>query len=381
MGAFNGALSSVAAPSLAAAAIRGALERANVAPAAVEELFVGCVLAANVGQAPARQAALLAGLPASTVCTTVNKVCASGMKAIMLAAQQIRLGYCDVVVAGGMENMSSTPYYLEKARQGYRMGHGAVVDGMIKDGLWDPGYDCHMGEAAEQCADKYNITREHQDEYSLRSFSRAVAAKENGYAAREIVPVKVEGRRGTVTSVSEDESAVLPNEEKLRSLRPAFRKTGTVTAANASTISDGAAAVVLMSEERAVAEGVEVLAYIVGQGDACQDPMEFTTTPALAAEKALKDSGLRHSDMDAYEINEAFSVVALVNMQLMGISPEKTNLFGGGVSLGHPIGCSGCRIVVTLLNVLEQINGTYGCAAICNGGGGASALVLERKRG
>lgn len=379
MGGFLGTLSSVPATKLGSIAIEAALKRANVDPAIVEEVFFGNVLSANLGQAPARQAALGAGLSKSVVCTTVNKVCASGMKATMLAAQSIQLGINDVVVAGGMENMSSVPKYLAEARKGSRLGHDSLVDGMLKDGLWDVYKDVGMGVCAELCADNHSITREDQDNYAVQSFERGISAQENGYFGWEITPVEVSGGRGRPsTIVDKDEGLGKFDAAKLRKLRPSFKETGgSVTAGNASSISDGAAALVLVSGEKALKLGLQVIAKITGYADAAQDPELFTTAPAIAIPKAIANAGLEPSKIDFYEINEAFAVVALANQKLLGLDSGKVNVHGGAVSLGHPLGCSGARILVTLLGVLKQKNGKYGVGGVCNGGGGASALVVE----
>nr|ACJ84564.1 unknown [Medicago truncatula]AFK36455.1 unknown [Medicago truncatula] len=379
MGAFLGTLSSVPATKLGSIAIEAALKRANVDPAIVEEVFFGNVLSANLGQAPARQTALGAGLSKSVVCTTVNKVCASGMKATMLAAQSIQLGINDVVVAGGMENMSSVPKYLAEARKGSRLGHDSLVDGMLKDGLWDVYKDVGMGVCAELCADNHSITREDQDNYAVQSFERGISAQENGYFGWEITPVEVSGGRGRPsTIVDKDEGLGKFDAAKLRKLRPSFKETGgSVTAGNASSISDGATALVLVSGEKALKLGLQVIAKITGYADAAQDPELFTTAPAIAVPKAIANAGLETSKIDFYEINEAFAVVALANQKLLGLDSAKVNVHGGAVSLGHPLGCSGARILVTLLGVLKQKNGKYGVGGVCNGGGGASALVVE----
>lgn len=379
MGGFLGTLSSVPATKLGSIAIEAALKRANVDPAIVEEIFFGNVLSANLGQAPARQAALGAGLSKSVVCTTVNKVCASGMKATMLAAQSIQLGINDVVVAGGMENMSSVPKYLAEARKGSRLGHDSLVDGMLKDGLWDVYKDVGMGVCAELCADNHSITREDQDNYAVQSFERGISAQESGYFGWEITPVEVSGGRGRPsTIVDKDEGLGKFDAAKLRKLRPSFKETGgSVTAGNASSISDGAAALVLVSGEKALKLGLQVIAKITGYADAAQDPELFTTAPAIAIPKAIANAGLETSKIDFYEINEAFAVVALANQKLLGLDSAKVNVHGGAVSLGHPLGCSGARILVTLLGVLKQKNGKYGVGGVCNGGGGASALVVE----
>ncbi|KDP29950.1 hypothetical protein JCGZ_18519 [Jatropha curcas] len=379
MGGFLGTLSSLPATKLGSIAIEAALKRAHVDPSLVQEVFFGNVLSANLGQAPARQAALGAGISNSVVCTTVNKVCASGMKATMLAAQSIQLGINDVVVAGGMESMSNTPKYLAEARKGSRLGHDSLVDGMLKDGLWDVYNDVGMGSCAEICADNHSITREDQDNYAIQSFERGIAAQEGGAFAWEIVPVEVSGGRGKPsTIIDRDEGIGKFDPVKLRKLRPSFKQDGgTVTAGNASSISDGAAALVLVSGETALKLGLQVIAKITGYADAAQAPELFTTAPALAIPKALSSAGLDASQVDYYEINEAFAVVALSNQKLLGLNPEKVNVHGGAVSLGHPLGCSGARILVTLLGVLRQRNGKYGVGGVCNGGGGASALVLE----
>ncbi|KAL6574136.1 Acetyl-CoA acetyltransferase, cytosolic [Orobanche hederae] len=379
MGGFLGSLSSLSATKLGSIAIESALKRANVNPSLVQEVIFGNVLGANLGQAPARQAALGAGIPNTVVCTTVNKVCASGMKATMLAAQSIQLGINDVVVSGGMENMSNVPKYLAEARKGSRLGHDSLVDGMLKDGLWDVYNDVGMGVCAELCAEHHNITREQQDDYAVQSFERGIAAQDAGAFAWEIVPVEVSGGRGRPsTIVDKDEGLGKFDAAKLRKLRPSFKETdGTVTAGNASSISDGAAALVLVSGEKALQLGLEVIAKISGYADAAHAPEYFTTAPALAIPKAISNAGLEASKIDYYEINEAFAVVALANQKLLGLDPEKVNVLGGAVSLGHPLGCSGARILVTLLGVLRQKNGKYGVGGVCNGGGGASALVVE----
>ncbi|KAF6145105.1 hypothetical protein GIB67_013456 [Kingdonia uniflora] len=379
MGGFLGALSSLSATKLGSIAIESALKRANIDPALVQEVFFGNVLSANLGQAPARQAALGAGLPNSVICTTINKVCASGMKATMLAAQSIQLGVNDVVVSGGMESMSNTPKYLTEARKGSRLGHDTIVDGMLKDGLWDVYNDYGMGVCAEICADQHAISREQQDDYAVQSFERGIAAQDSGAFAWEITPVEVSGGRGRPsTLVDKDDGLSKFDPAKLRKLRPSFKENGgSVTAGNASSISDGAAALVLVSGAKAVELGLQVIAKITGYADAAQAPELFTTSPALAIPKAISNAGLDTSQVDYYEINEAFAVVALANQKLLGINPEKINVHGGAVSLGHPLGCSGARILVTLLGVLRQKNGKYGVGGVCNGGGGASALVLE----
>jgi acetyl-CoA C-acetyltransferase len=376
IGSFNGALSGVPATRLGSVVIKAALERANVKPDQVNEVYMGNVISANLGQAPANQASLGAGIPDTVPCTTVNKVCASGMKAIMLGAQSIMLGDNDIVVAGGMENMSAVPYYLDKARNGYKLGHGALTDGIIRDGLWDPYHDYHMGNAAELCAKEYNISREEQDAYATESYKRAAAAWQEGLFNAEVVPVEVPGKQ--VVTVTEDEDYKKVIFEKIPSLKPSFQKDGTITAANASNINDGAAAVVLVSGEKVKELGLKPLAKIISFADASQAPEWFTTTPVKAIQKALDKAGKKISDVDYMEVNEAFSVVPIANARDLGISLDKVNIWGGGVSMGHPIGCSGARIVTTLNSILHNKNATLGVAGICNGGGGASAIVIER---
>lgn len=378
MGGFLGSLSSVSATKLGSIAIECALKRANVKPLLVQEVFFGNVLSANLGQAPARQAALGAGIPNSAVCTTINKVCSSGMKAVMLAAQSIQLGINDIVVAGGMESMSNAPKYLAEARKGSRLGHDTIVDGMLKDGLWDVYNDFGMGVCAEICANKHTITRDEQDSYAIRSFKRGIAAQNSGLFAWEIAPVEMSSGRGKPSIiVDKDEGLEKFDAAKLMKLRPSFKEGGSVTAGNASIISDGAAALVLVSGVKALELGLQVIAKIRGFADAAQAPEWFTTAPSLAIPKAIANAGLEASQIDYYEINEAFSVVAIANQKLLGLDPEQVNAHGGAVSLGHPLGCSGARILVTLLGVLRHKKGKYGVGGICNGGGGASALVLE----
>lgn len=376
IGSFNGALSALAAPQLGAIAIKAAIKRAGIAADQVQEVFMGNVVGANIGQAPAQQASIYAGIPTTVNCTTVNKVCASGMKAIMLGAQSIQCGDNDIVVAGGMESMSNIPYYLDKARTGYRLGNGVLIDGVLKDGLWDPYNDYHMGNAGELCSTTYNITRQDQDNFAKESYLRAAKAWDNGYYKDEIIPVEITGK--TTTIVAEDEEYSKANFDKMASLKPAFTKEGTITAANASKINDGAAAVVLMSEEKARELGVQPLAKIITFADASQAPEWFTTTPIKAMQKALDKSGLKVSDIDYFEVNEAFSCVAIINAKELNIPTDKLNVWGGAVALGHPIGCSGARITVTLTSILQNKKGKYGMAGICNGGGGASAIIIER---
>jgi len=378
MGSFGGSLSSVSATKLGAAAIKGALDRIQLDASQVNEVIMGCVLQANLGQAPARQAAKFAGLPDSVACTTVNKVCASGMKAIMQGAQSIMLGDADVVVAGGMENMSQVPFYSENMRWGNKYGNVSMIDGLSKDGLTDVYHNYAMGVAADMCAKECNITREDQDTFAIESYKRSAAAWSAGKFTDEIVPLQLTGRKGEIITISEDEEYKNVNFDKVAALRPAFSKEGTVTAANASTMNDGAAALVLMSKEKMESLGLKPLGKIRGYADAEQAPEWFTTTPSLALPKAVSKAGLTMSDLEFVELNEAFSVVGIVNMQKMGLDSSKVNVNGGAVSLGHPLGCSGARIVVTLLHVLAQNNAKIGGAGICNGGGGASAMVVER---
>ena len=376
LGAFGGALAGVSSTKLGAIAIKGALDKIKLDPALVNEVFMGSVLQANLGQAPARQAAKFAGLPDNVNCTTINKVCASGMKAISLAVQAIMLGDADVVVAGGMENMSQVPFYLENNRWGAKYGNGTVIDGIAKDGLIDVYGNVPMGNCAELCAKELNFTREQQDAFAIESYKRSAAAWAAGKFTEEIVPVEIVTKKGTVL-ITEDEEYKNVNFEKIPGLKPVFQKDGTVTAANASTMNDGAAALVLMSKEKADALGLKPLAKIKGYADAEQAPEWFTTTPSIAVPKAVEKAGLKMSDIQYYELNEAFAVVGLANMQLMKLDPSKVNVNGGAVSLGHPLGCSGARVIVTLINILKQNNAKYGAAGICNGGGGATSLVIE----
>jgi acetyl-CoA C-acetyltransferase len=376
LGSFGGSLAGVSATKLGAVAIKGALDKINLDPKLVNEVFMGSVLQANLGQAPARQAAKFAGLPDNVNCTTVNKVCASGMKSISLAAQAILLGDADIVVAGGMENMSQVPFYLENNRWGAKYGNGVVVDGLAKDGLTDVYGNVPMGNCADLCAKEYNFTREDQDAFAIESYKRSAAAWSAGKFKEEIVPVEIVTKKGTII-FSEDEEYKNVNFEKIPGLKAVFTKEGTVTAANASTMNDGAAALVLMSKEKAEALGLKPLAKIKGYADAEQAPEWFTTTPSIALPKAVEKAGLKMSDVEYFELNEAFAVVGLANMKLMNLDANKVNVNGGAVSLGHPLGCSGARVIVTLINVLKQNNAKFGGAAICNGGGGASALVIE----
>ena len=377
IGSFLGSLSSVPAPKLGAAAIKGALEKINLKPEMVDEVLMGNVVQAGTGQAPARQAAIYAGIPNSVPCTTINKVCSSGMKAVMQAAQAIQLGDADIMVAGGMENMSLIPHYYH-ARSATKFGPATLVDGMQKDGLVDAYDNNAMGVCADACAVEYDFSREDQDAFAVQSYKRSEAAWDAGKFNNEVIPVEVPQRRGDAVVISKDEEYTNVKMEKIPALRPAFTKEGTVTAANASTINDGAAALVLMSKEKAEELGLTPLATIKSYADAAQEPEWFTTAPAKALPKALTKANVELSDVDFFEFNEAFSVVGLANMKILGLSDDKVNVNGGAVSLGHPLGCSGARILVTLINVLHQNNAKIGAAAICNGGGGASAMVIER---
>jgi len=377
IGSFGGSLSTFSATQLGGLAIKAAVEKAGIKPEDVQEVYMGNVLSANLGQAPATQAAKYAGLP-DLPATTINKVCASGTKAIMLAAQSIALGESDIIVAGGMESMSNVPFYLDKARTGYRLGHGQLTDGLVKDGLWDVYNDYHMGSAAELCATTCEISRADQDAYAISSYKRAQAAQENGQFDAEIIPVEVKDRKGATTMVTKDDEPFAVNFDKIPGLKPVFAKEGTVTAANASTLNDGAAALVLMSADKAKELGLKPLARILGYADAQQAPEWFTTSPAKAIPLALKRAGKEIGEVDFFEINEAFAVVSLANNQQLGLTEDIVNINGGAVALGHPLGASGARIVVTLLSVLSQKGGKIGVAGICNGGGGASAIVIEK---
>ncbi len=377
IGAFGGSLASFTAPELGSISIIELLKSSGISPDEVNEVVMGNVLTAGVGQAPARQAAIKAGLSEKTPATTINKVCASGMKAIMIAADQIRLGDADVIVAGGMESMSNVPYYLPKQRFGSKYGHVQTEDGILKDGLWDVYNDFAMGNAAEICAKECNISREQQDEFAIESYKRAQNAQKEGYFTNELIDVKVKDRKGNVTIVDKDEEVARVNFEKIPSLRPVFDREGTVTAANASSINDGSAAVLMMSAEKANSLGLKPIAKIVSHASAAKAPEWFTTAPADAIPLALKKAGISKNKIDLFEINEAFSVVSLANNQILELDPSKVNIHGGAVSIGHPIGCSGARIVVTLLHALQRTGGSLGCAGICNGGGGASSLVIE----
>jgi acetyl-CoA C-acetyltransferase len=378
IGSFMGSLSSLTATQLGSAAIQGALDTINLDPTLVQEVFMGNVVSAGVGQAPARQAALGAGIPNTVPCTTVNKVCASGMKALMNAAQAIALGDADIVVAGGMESMSNIPHYLHM-RKGTKFGPASLIDGMQKDGLVDAYDQNAMGVCADACAKEYKFSREDQDAFAIQSYERSAKAWSEGKYNDEVVAVSVPQRRGEPIIVSEDEEFKNVRMDKIPALRPAFSKDGTVTAANASTINDGAGAMILMSAEKALELGLSPLASIKGYADAAHEPEWFTTAPSKALPKALAKAGISQSDVDFFEFNEAFAVVGLSNMKILGLSDSNVNVNGGAVSLGHPLGCSGVRIVITLVNILKQNNAKIGAAAICNGGGGASAMVIERK--
>ena len=376
MGSFGGSLSSVPATKLGAAAIKGALESIDLNPNLIEEVFMGNVLQANLGQAPARQAAIYAGISENTPCTTVNKVCASGMKSVMLAAQSIMTGNADVVVAGGMENMSMVPHYYN-ARKGKKLGDISLVDGLVKDGLTDVYNKVHMGNCADQCADKYKISREEQDEFAIESYNRAANASKNGLFKEEIVKVNIPQRKGEDVIVDKDEEYKNVKLEKIPNLKPVFSKDGSVTAANASTLNDGASALILMSEEKAKELNLKPIAKIISYADASQEPKWFTTSPTKAINKALGRANMTVNDIDFWELNEAFSVVGIVNTQLLKLDSKKVDVNGGAVALGHPLGSSGSRIIVTLINVLKQNKGKIGVAGICNGGGGASSIIIE----
>jgi acetyl-CoA C-acetyltransferase len=377
IGSFMGSLSSVTATQLGATAIKGALNKINLDPNLVDEVYMGNVVQAGVGQAPARQAALFAGLSNNVTTTTVNKVCASGMKAIMLASQAIQCGDAEIVVAGGMENMSLIPHYVH-LRNGVKFGPTSIIDGMQKDGLVDAYDNNAMGVCADLCATEYKISREEQDNFAIQSYERSAKAWSEGKFDNEIIPVEIPQRKGDPIIFSKDEEFSNVKIDKISTLNPVFTKDGTVTAANASTINDGAAALILMSEDKAIELGLKPLAYIKSFADAAQEPKWFTTSPAKALPKALDKAGILIKDVDYFEFNEAFSVVGLANMKILGLNDSNVNVNGGAVSLGHPLGCSGARIVVTLLNVLQQNNAKIGAAAICNGGGGASAIIIER---
>jgi acetyl-CoA C-acetyltransferase len=376
IGSFNGTLAAVPAPMLAAHCLKENLTRSKLEPADVDEVILGEVLQAGIGQAPARQAAIYAGLPPAVSAWTVNKVCSSGLKAVMCAAQSVQLGESKVVLAGGMENMSQAPYYLDQARNGYRLGNAEIIDGLVKDGLWDPYKNQHMGSCAEICAREKQISRQEQDEFALESYRRAIAAQKDGKFTHEIVSVVMKTRKGD-TTVTEDEEPQKADLAKLTSLRPAFEKDGTITAANASKINDGASALAVMAHEEAHRRGLKPLARIVGYATYSHEPEWFTTAPASAVEKLLRRLGWKVGDVDVWELNEAFAVVGIVNGRLLGLDPAKVNIYGGAVALGHPIGSSGCRIVVTLLSAMKERGAKRGVVGICNGGGEATALAVE----
>jgi acetyl-CoA C-acetyltransferase len=377
IGSFLGSLSSIPAPKLGAIAIKGALNKINLDPNLVDEVLMGNVVSAGLGQAPARQAAIFAGLPNTVPCTTINKVCASGMKAIMIASQAIKSGDAEIIVAGGMESMSNIPHYLA-GRKATKLGNLNVADGLLVDGLTDVYDQKHMGTCGDLCATEYNFSREDQDNFAIESYTRSANAWSNGNFANEIVPVEIPQRRGEPIIFSEDEEYKNVKMDKIPNLRPVFSKDGTITAANASTLNDGAAALVLMSADKAKELNLKPIAKIKGYADAAQEPKWFTTAPAKALPKALDNAGISQNDVDYFEFNEAFSVVGLANTKILGLNPNKVNVNGGAVSLGHPLGMSGARIVIALTSVLEQNNAKIGAAAICNGGGGASAIIIER---
>ena len=377
MGSFGGSLSSVSATKLGATAIKGAIEKAGIEASVIDEVFMGNVLQANLGQAPARQAAMFAGISQNVPCTTINKVCSSGMKSIMIAAQSIKCGDNDIVIAGGMENMSNVPHYFDKGRTGQKLGDMKLIDGLVKDGLTDVYNRVHMGVCAEKCATEMNFTREEQDTFAIESYKRSTNSWVTGKFTDEVVSVEVPQRRGDALIITEDEEYKNVKMEKIPALRPVFDKEGTVTAANASTLNDGASALVLMSAEKAAELNLTPLAKIVSYADAAHEPEWFTTAPAKALPIALRKAGLAITDVDYFELNEAFSVVGLANMKILDLDASKVNVNGGAVSIGHPLGSSGSRIIVTLINVLKQNGGKIGAAGICNGGGGASAMVIE----
>jgi len=377
VGSFNGALSSFSAPQLGAFAIKEAVKRANIEPSAVNEVIMGCVLQGGLGQAPARQASLGAGLPSSTSVTTINKVCGSGLKSAMYGAQAIQTGDADIVVAGGMESMTNAPYYLFKARSGYRMGNDTIFDGMIYDGLWDPYGNKHMGNIAEQCAKDYKISREQQDLFAKSSYEKALEAIKNGYFKEQIVPVEIKDRKGNITLVDTDEEPGKGNIEKGMKLKPAFEKEGTITAFNASKINDGAGAVVMMSKEKATELGLKPLARVIAQATHSQDPDLFTTAPAYAIDLICKKAGLSKDQIDLFEINEAFAVISCAVNQIAGLDPSKVNITGGAVAFGHPIGASGARLLITLIYNLIRTGKKYGLVTLCNGGGEAAAMIIE----
>ena len=377
IGSFGGQLSGIQASKLGAHAIKEALKRISLDTKLVQEVYIGNVLSANLGQAPARQAAIFAGLPNETICTTINKVCASSLKTTMLAAQSIMLGLQDVLISGGFENMSATPYYLDKARTGYKLFDGTLIDGLIKDGIWDVYNNCHMATAAEKVASRLGISREDQDNFCIESYKRATNATQNGWLNAEIAPFPLQDKSGVTSYMQEDEEYKKVVYEKIPKLKPAFDPNGTITAANASKINDGGAALVVVSERKLHELNIKPLARIAGFADAEQDPLEFPTSPSVAIPKAIQIAGLKSADIAVYEIHEAFSCVALSNMKRLGIDHSVTNLHGGAVSLGHPLGATGARTLCALISVLKRTHKRYGVVGACNGGGGASAIVLE----
>ena len=376
MGSFGGTLSSVTATQLGSIAIKGAINKININADQIDEVYMGNVISSGLGQAPAKQAAIYAGISHKTPCTTINKVCSSGMKAIMIAAQSISIGDNDIVVAGGMENMSSIPFYLNEMRNGKKLGHSKIQDGLLVDGLTDVYDNVHMGVCAEICAEEMNISREEQDNFALKSYEKSAKAWKNGFFNNEVVEVKIETRKGDKI-ICEDEEFNNINIDKFKKLRAVFKKEGTVTAGNASTINDGAACIILMSKEKAEELAIKPIAKIISYADASQEPKWFTTTPTKALENVIKKAKLEKNDIDYWELNEAFAVVGIANIKKLDIDPEKVNVNGGAISLGHPLGCSGARILVTLINTLESRNAKIGAAGICNGGGGASAMIIE----
>ena len=378
VGSFNGTLSPLKAPELGAIAIKEAVKRANVKPESVSEVIMGCVLQGGIGQAPARQASIGAGIPESVPCMTINKVCGSGLKSVMLGAQSIMTGESDIVVAGGMESMTNAPYFLDKARSGYRMGNGKIIDGMVYDGLWDPYSNTHMGNIGEICAREKNITREQQDEFAKGSYEKALDAIKNGHLKEQIVPVEIKDRKGKVTVIDEDEEPKKLNIEKGLKLKPAFEKDGTITAFNASKINDGAAAVVMASKAKTDELGLKPMARIIEQATHAQSPNWFTTAPAYAIEKILKKSGISKDDIDLFEVNEAFAVVSCAVNTIAGLDNSKVNVTGGAIAFGHPIGASGTRLLVSMLYNLKRLNKKYGLVTLCIGGGEATAVIIER---
>lgn len=377
VGSFNGTLSSLSAPRLGSVALKEAVKRANVKPEEISEVIMGCVLQGGLGQAPARQASIGAGIPESVPCMTVNKVCGSGLKSVMLGAQAIMTGDSDIVAAGGMESMTNAPYYLDKARNGYRMGNGKIIDGMIYDGLWDPYSDTHMGNIGEICAREYKITREHQDRFAKESYEKALDAIKNGYLKEQIVPVEIKDRKGNITTVDEDEEPKKLDIGKGMKLKPAFEKEGTITAFNASKINDGAAAVVIASKAKADEMGLKPMAKIIAQASYSQKPEWFTTAPAYAIDIICKKAGIPKEEIDLFEINEAFAVISCAVNQIAGLDNSKVNVIGGAIAFGHPIGASGARLLVTMLYNLKRLNKKYGLVTLCIGGGEAAAVIIE----